>query len=118
MRVFQMQRISAIALVVFLTIHMIVVHYPPFHIDFNQIIIRMADPLWKAIDIAFLFFVLIHALAGAWVVLTDVQRFSRLKRFFAGAAVVIGLFAFYYGTKTILAFQPPAQAVMGALPPG
>ncbi|HNS01592.1 MAG TPA: hypothetical protein PKM78_04340 [Anaerolineae bacterium] len=107
MRVFQMQRISAIALVVFLTIHMIVVHYPPFHIDFDQIIIRMADPLWKAIDIVFLFFVLVHALAGAWVVLTDVQRFSRLKRAFAGAAIVIGLIAFYYGTKTILAFQPP-----------
>ncbi len=118
MRVFQLQRISAIALVVFLTIHMIVVHYPPFHIDFNQIIIRMADPMWKAIDIAFLFFVLIHALAGAWVVLTDVQRFSRLKRVFAGAAIAIGLFAFYYGTKTILAFQVPAEAVTGAIPPG
>jgi succinate dehydrogenase hydrophobic anchor subunit len=118
MRVFQMQRISAIALVVFLTTHMIVVHYPPMHIDFDQIMLRMADPLWKAIDIAFLFFVLIHALTGAWVVLTDVQRFSRLKRFFAGAAIVIGLLAFYYGTKTILAFQVPAEAVTGAIPPG
>ena len=118
MHIFQTQRISAIALVVFLTIHMIVVHYPPFHIDFDQIMLRMADPLWKAIDIAFLFFVLIHALAGAWVVLTDVQRFSRLKRFFAGAAIVIGLLAFYYGTKTILAFQVPAEAVTGAIPPG
>lgn len=118
MRVFQMQRISAIALVIFLTIHMIVVHYPPFHIDFNQIIIRMANPVWKAIDIAFLFFVLMHALAGAYAVLTDVERFSRAKRYLAGAAIIIGLLAFYYGTKTILAFQPPAQAMLGVLPPG
>ena len=84
MRIFQMQRISAIALVIFLTIHMIVVHYPPFHVDFSRIIDRMAQPLWKAIDIAFLFFALMHALTGAYQVLTDVQRFNRFKRILAG----------------------------------
>ena len=73
MRIFQMQRVSAIALLVFLTIHMIVVHYPPFHIDFSRILVRMNQPLWKGIDIAFLFFVLIHALTGAYMVLTDVE---------------------------------------------
>ena len=106
MRVFQMQRISAIALLVFLTIHMIVVHYPPFHIDFSRIVERMANPLWKAIDIAFLFFVLIHALAGAYMVLTDVARFNKMKRVLAGVAIVAGIWAMYYGTVTILAFNP------------
>jgi succinate dehydrogenase hydrophobic anchor subunit len=104
MRVFWMQRISAVALIVFMTIHMIVVHYPPFHIDFSRIVERMADPLWQAIDIAFLFFVLIHALAGAFVVITDVERFNRGKRILAGAAVIIGVVAFIYGVQTILAF--------------
>lgn len=108
MRVFQMQRISAIALLVFLTIHMIVVHYPPFHIDFSRIIDRMGQPLWKAIDIAFLFFVLMHALSGAYVVLTDVERLGRVRRGLAGLAIVIGIVAFVYGAQTILAFQPPA----------
>jgi succinate dehydrogenase hydrophobic anchor subunit len=107
MRIFQMQRISAIALVVFLTIHMIVVHYPPFHIDFSRIVERMADPLWKGIDIAFLFFVLIHALTGAYQVLTDWQRVNTFRRGLAGLAIVIGVGAFIYGTITILAFQPP-----------
>jgi succinate dehydrogenase / fumarate reductase membrane anchor subunit len=107
MRIFQMQRISAIALVVFLTIHMVVVHYPPFHIDFSRIIDRMAQPLWKGIDIAFLFFVLMHALTGAYMVLTDVQRVNRYKRLLAGSAIVIGIIAFIYGTITVLAFQPP-----------
>ena len=107
MRVFQMQRISAIALVVFLTIHMIVVHYPPFHIDFSRIIERMADPVWKAIDIAFLFFVLIHALTGTYIVLTDLERFNAYQRVLAGVAVVIGVGFFIYGVQTILAFQPP-----------
>ncbi len=108
MRVFQLQRYSAIALLFFLTIHMIVVHYPPFHIDFSRIVVRMADPLWKGIDILFLLAVLIHGLAGAWVVITDWDQFSSLKRGLAWAAIVIGVIAFFYGTKTILAFQPPA----------
>ncbi|HSR48521.1 MAG TPA: hypothetical protein VLL77_11130 [Anaerolineales bacterium] len=108
MRLFQFQRYSAVALLAFMAIHMIVVHYPPFHIDFSRIIVRMADPLWKAIDIAFLFFVLLHALAGAYAVLTDLEFVSRARRALAGAAVVIGLAAFAYGTATILAFQPPA----------
>lgn len=107
MRVFQMQRLSAIALLVFLTIHMIVVHYPPFHIDFSRIVERMANPVWKAIDIAFLFFVLMHALSGAYQVLTDIQVVDRYKRLLAGLSILIGILAFVYGTQTILAFQPP-----------
>lgn len=106
MRVYQMQRISAVALVFFLTIHMIVVHYPPFHIDYSRIIDRMAQPLWKGIDIAFLFFVLMHALTGAYMVLTDSEKVARYKRVLAGTAVVLGIAAFIYGTMTILAFQP------------
>ena len=104
MRIFVMQRISAVALIFFMTIHMIVVHYPPFHIDFSRIAERMSQPLWQFIDIAFLFFVLLHALTGAFVVITDVERFNRGKRILAGAAVVIGIIAFIYGTMTVLAF--------------
>ena len=108
MRVFQLQRYSAIALVVFMTIHMIVVHYPPFHIDFSRIIDRMANPVWKAIDIAFLFTVLIHALTGSYAVLIDYQKVAPFKRVIAGVAVVVFIAAFIYGTMTVLAFQPPA----------
>jgi succinate dehydrogenase hydrophobic anchor subunit len=110
MRIFQMQRFSAIALLFFLTIHMVVVHYPPFHIDFSRIIERMDQPLWKAIDILFLFFVLIHALAGAYMILTDVERIDTYKRVLAGVAIVIGIVAFIYGAMTVLAFQPPETA--------
>jgi succinate dehydrogenase / fumarate reductase membrane anchor subunit len=107
MRLFQLQRISAVALLVFLTIHMMVLHYPPFHIDFSRILERMADPLWKAIDIAFLFFVLMHALAGMHAVLTDFDAASRWHKLHAAVMAAIGIAAFLYGTATILAFQPP-----------
>ena len=110
MRIFLMQRISAIALLFFMTIHMIVVHYPPFHIDFSRILERMDQPIWKAIDIAFLFFVLMHALTGAYMVITDVERFGTFKRALAVLAVVIGIVAFVYGTMTVMAFQAPTTA--------
>ena len=110
MRIFIMQRISAIALLFFMTIHMIVVHYPPFHIDFSRILERMDQPIWKAIDIALLFFVLLHALTGAYMVITDFERVGNLKRAFAVAAVIIGVAAFIYGTMTVLAFEAPATA--------
>ena len=108
MRVFQMQRISAIALLIFLGIHMAVMHYPPFEIDFRTVVIeRLSNPIWKVIDIGFLFFVLMHALTGTYVVITDLQRFNAFKRGLAGAAIVLGVVGFVYGTVTILAFQAP-----------
>lgn len=108
MRIFQMQRVSAIALLIFLGIHMAVMHYPPWEIDFRTVVIeRLGNPIWKVIDSAFLFFVLMHALAGAYVVLTDIQRVNTFKRVLAGAAIVLGIVAFIYGTMTIMAFQPP-----------
>jgi succinate dehydrogenase hydrophobic anchor subunit len=104
MRIFLMQRWSAVALLVFLTLHMVVVHYPPGHIDVSRVLERLDDPLWKAIDIAFLVAVLTHALTGAYMVITDVQRFNVYKRALAWVGAVAGVLLFIYGTQTILAF--------------
>ena len=104
MRIFLMQRWSAVALLVFLTLHMVVVHYPPGHIDVSRVLERLDNPLWKAIDIAFLVAVLTHALTGAYMVITDVQRFNVYKRALAWVSVVAGVLLFIYGTQTILAF--------------
>ncbi|GAB4411090.1 MAG: hypothetical protein Kow00106_05180 [Anaerolineae bacterium] len=104
MRIFLMQRWSAVALLFFLTLHMVVVHYPPGHITVDRVLERLDDPLWKAIDIAFLAAVLIHALTGAYVVITDVQRFNVYRRALAWAGVIGGALLFVYGVQTILAF--------------
>jgi succinate dehydrogenase hydrophobic anchor subunit len=104
MRIFLMQRLSAIALLVFLTLHMVVVHYPPGHINVDRVLERLDDPIWQVIDIAFLFFVLLHALTGAYMVITDVERFNVYKRALAWVSVVAGALLFVYGTQTILAF--------------
>ncbi len=104
MRIFLMQRWTAIALLFFLTLHMVVVHYPPGHINVDRVLERLDNPLWKAIDIAFLGAVLMHALAGAYVVITDVQRFNVYRRALAWVVVIAGVLLFAYGTQTILAF--------------
>ncbi len=107
MRVFQLQRISAVAMVVFMTMHMIVVHYPPFHIDFSIILERMQNPVWKVIEILFLFFVLVHALSGMYAVLIDYENVARYKKLIAVLALVAGIVGFLWGTLTVLAWQPP-----------
>jgi succinate dehydrogenase / fumarate reductase membrane anchor subunit len=108
MRIFQIQRITAVALLVFMTIHMIVVHYPPFHIDFSIIAQRMVNPVWKVIEILFLLSVLLHGLSGAYVVLTDYKQVSKFKKALAVLVVVVGIAAFFWGSLTILSWQLPA----------
>lgn len=102
MRIFQIQRVTAVALLVFMTIHMIVVHYPPFHIDFSIIAQRMTNPVWKVVEILFLTSVLLHALSGAFVVLTDYKQVARYKTVLAGLVVIVGLVAFVWGGMTII----------------
>jgi succinate dehydrogenase hydrophobic anchor subunit len=107
MRIFQMQRVSAIALLVFLGLHMAVMHYPPWEIDFRTVVIeRLSNPIWKVIDIAFLFFVLMmHWPERTWC--SRIFSASTRSSALAGAAIVLGIVAFIYGTMTIMAFQPP-----------
>ena len=104
MRIFQIQRITAVMLLVFLTIHMIVVHYPPGHIDFSLISARMGNPVWKVIEILFLGSVLLHGLSGAYVVLTDYKQVVKYKKVLAVLAIAAGSVAFVWGTATVISW--------------
>lgn len=109
---FKMQRYTAVALVAFMALHMIVVHYPPGHIDFTRVLERLANPVWKVIDIAFLATVLLHGLGGLYDVLIDSEKITPYRRVLAGALVVLGLVAFAYGAYTVLSFNPAALAAV------
>jgi succinate dehydrogenase hydrophobic anchor subunit len=106
MRIFLIQRWTAIALVIFLGLHMIVVHYPPGNLDFSRVLIRLESPVWKAIDVAFLFAVLLHALTGTYDVLMDVERVTPMKRVIAGGLILLGIVGFIYGAYTVISFTP------------
>lgn len=108
MRIFQIQRVTAVALLVFMTIHMVVVHYPPFHIDFSIIAQRMVNPIWKVIEILFLLSVILHGLTGAYVVLTDYKQISKFKKAVAILVIAAGVVAFSWGALTIVSWQLPA----------
>ncbi|MFC1936373.1 hypothetical protein ACFLYP_01765 [Chloroflexota bacterium] len=107
MRIFQLQRLSAVALLVFMILHMVMMHYPPRHIEYSNIVAQMENPVWKFIEICFLFFVMLHALTGSYAVLLDYQRISKYKTMFAALLLVAGVVAFYWGAKTIMSWQPP-----------
>ena len=108
MRIFQLQRYTAIALLFFFVVHWVFLHYvsgPDLSVE--VVLQRLNNPVWKAIDILFLFTVLIHALTGAYMVLTDIQRVSVFRRALAIASVVLGVAAFIYGSISIYNFRPP-----------
>ena len=104
MRRYQLQRISAVGLVIFLVLHMIVMHYPPREIKYENILDQMENPLWKAVEISFLFFVMVHALTGAYSVLTDYSFLDKYKRVIAVLLSLAGCVALYWGTTTVLSW--------------
>jgi succinate dehydrogenase hydrophobic anchor subunit len=112
MRFFKMQRYTAIALVAFMALHMVVVHYPPGNLDFSRVLERLVNPVWKAIDIAFLATVLLHGLGGLYDVIADSERVIAYRRPLAAVITGIGLVALLYGTLTILAFNETALAAI------
>ena len=112
MRFFKMQRYTAIGLVFFMALHMIVVHYPPGTLDFSRVLERLVNPVWKVIDIVFLGTVLLHGLGGLYDVIIDSDRVTNLRKPLAGVVAAVGLVAFLYGTLTILSFNEAALAAL------
>ena len=109
MKIFIMQRVSAIALVIFMTLHMVVVHFPVRNLGYQEVLTnRMGQTGWQIMYVLFLFTVLVHGLAGAYMVLTDVGSVAKYKKGLAWGIVVLGIIYFVYGTMTIIKF---AEAV-------
>jgi succinate dehydrogenase hydrophobic membrane anchor protein len=101
MKIFQVQRLTAVALLLFLFMHIILMHYPPREMEYSNIVLYMQSPLMKVVESLFLFSVLVHALAGSYVVLTDYQAISKLKKLFAVVLPLAGIAAFIWGAITI-----------------
>jgi len=104
MRRYQLQRITAVGLVFFLVLHMIVMHYPPREIKYENILDQMENPLWKAVEIGFLSFVMVHALTGTYSVLTDYDFLEKYKKVIAVLLSLAGAVALFWGTTTVLSW--------------
>ena len=101
MRVHQIQRITAIALLLFMFMHIIIMHYPPREMSYSNIVLLMEYPVMKVVESLFLLSVLLHALAGSYVVLTDYKFLSGFKKMFAVVLPMLGTAAFIWGAITI-----------------
>ncbi len=106
MKIFIMQRVTAVALIFFMTLHMVVVHFFPVrHLDYQEVWMnRMGHPGWKLMYVLFLMAVLVHGMTGAYMVLTDVEKIATYKKGLAWGAIVVGVIYFIYGTMTVLSF--------------
>jgi succinate dehydrogenase hydrophobic anchor subunit len=79
-------------------------HYPPRELNYSNILDQMKNPLWKGIEISFLFFVMVHALSGAYAVLTDYDFLAKYKKVIAALCIIVGSVAVYWGASTVLAW--------------
>ncbi len=106
MKIFQIQRGSAVLLLFFFVMHIVIMHYgfPLQEVNYENTITRMQSPVWKGIEIAFLFSVILHGLAGAYAVLTDYDKIAKFKKVIGVVLFAVGLWALYIGTMTVLSW--------------
>jgi succinate dehydrogenase hydrophobic anchor subunit len=73
---------------------------------YENTITRMQSPVWMGIEIAFLFSVILHGMAGAYAVLTDYDKIAKFKKPIAVVLIAIGVCAMYIGTMTVMSWVP------------
>lgn len=103
-----LQRVTGIALVLFLLAHFVVTHYyPGGDVTYQKVALRLADPYWKLFNLSFLVLALYHGVNGAWTILEDYLKTGWHRVTLLGIILFGALLLLVLGTLTILAFQPP-----------
>ena len=94
------------ALAVILLIHVINLHVLiREEISFSAIAQRVSTPLWKTINISFLFLALFHGLYGLWIVLGDYIHKGWARVLIYSVISLIALGFTIFGTLTMVTFQ-------------
>jgi len=108
------QRLSAVALVVLLGIHIFLDHFQgitkevsgsaePF-INFHGVSLRLGEFIYVVVDYLLLAFVLFHGLNGARTVVLDFDRFAKHKRAVDVAVWVVGIVTLIWGIIILFPF--------------
>ena len=101
------QRVTGVYLAAVLFLHVIIVHVAlKEELSFAAIADRVATPLWKTIDISFLFVALFHGLYGTWVVLGDYIHKGWARALLFGLISIVALIFVILGALTIIPFTP------------
>ncbi len=101
------QRISGIALLVFLLGHFWVTHYSlGGEVTYQKVAMRLIQPEWKFFNLTFLILGLFHGLNGMWSISEDYIRREGLRMILFGVVLMAGLSLLVLGGLIIVAFQP------------
>lgn len=98
-------RIAGALLIFLLIAHFWVEHFASEtllrgQLTFEAIEARLRNPLWQAIDIAFLFLALYHGLNGLRGIVLDYSRVGPVAaRVLTAALILIGIVWFYWGVE-------------------
>jgi len=111
-----LQRVTGLFIVLMILLHFGINHLlGTGDVTYDIVRQRLACPLYKAFELAFLSFALYHGLAGVWVVAADYVKKDGWRLFVFTALILGGLCLFALGTYTIISFPYNYSEVYHAL---
>jgi len=102
-----LQRITGILLVFLLVGHFLFQHFgleepEAGQLTYSVVTKRLANPMWKCLEIAFLVVALYHSLNGIWMVAADYVHNAQLRVGIFTLLWIAGLFLLVIGVITLL----------------
>lgn len=96
------QRVTGVLLVAGLAVHFIVMHYSGGEqTSYEAVAQRLANPFWKAFDIAFLVSAVYHGFNGLWGMADEYVRSRPLTALLKGALLITALLLTIAGISII-----------------
>jgi succinate dehydrogenase / fumarate reductase cytochrome b subunit len=100
-----LQRVTGLLLVVYLFIHLWVLHYANMgEVTFDRILSRLQSPAFLVFDLMLLALVIFHALNGVMMVVIDLGIGQRAQRMLFWGLVLLGLALFLFGVYALWPF--------------
>lgn len=99
------QRLTGLFVAVILLSHFCINHFVGGgDVSYEVVRERLSSPMYKMLELGFLWFALWHGLAGVWVVVADYVKHHGWRVFLYGLMVLGGTLLGALGTYTIVAF--------------
>jgi succinate dehydrogenase cytochrome b556 subunit len=100
-----LQRITGLLLVIYLFIHLWVLHYSNAgKATFDEILLRLQSPVFLIFDLMLLALVIFHGLNGVRIVIIDLGISNRAQRVLFWGLMLLGLGLFLFGVYALWPF--------------
>lgn len=97
------QRWTGVILFIMILTHFFVAHFiSDGHITYDKVMERLANPYWKAFDLAFLYLASYHGIFGLLSIVKDYKISSAWKIVILSFSLAILLYLVVFGSITIL----------------